>query len=400
VINLILSLDYEIFGNGAGDVMRDIIEPTNRLLDICDSHGAKLTIMFEAAEYWAFEQMEDKLDLDYSPAKTMARQAQDAIKRGHDVQLHLHPQWIGAELDDCLWRLRMKQWRFADLSHGLGDKEDEYSITGALSKGKHTLEEIICPVKTTYECIAFRAGGFFVQPSRQVIPAMKAVGMLIDSSVVQGLYIKSPHWHCDFRTAISNHGCWWTTEDDVCLRGPAGKYILEFPVYSRAQPYIINLRWSKVRKVLKRQIIESRYPQAIEQAGGYRSTAKLREVMLKLASVQPVLVDFCKLTARSMVKAMEKILATDNQSGDEIERTIPVVLIGHSKDFWNDEQFNSFLSTFESLSRYKGKIKFGTFSDVAEELIKTTDKHVLNAETERAVPMIIRSTQINNCEVV
>lgn len=400
MIKLILSLDYEIFGNGAGDVMRDIIEPTNRLLDICDSHGAKLTIMFEVAEYWSFEQMEDKLNLGYSPAKAMEMQAQNAISRGHDVQLHLHPQWIGAELDDHIWRIRMDQWCIADLPHGLGDNGDEYSIMGALSKGKRTLENMLCPTQPMYECIAFRAGGFHIQPSRHVISAMKAVGLSIDSSVVQGLHVKSSRWCCDFRTAESNFGCWWTTADDVCLSGPDYEQILELPVYSRMQPYITNLRWSKLRAELKRSKLESRYPGTIKQAGGIRSTYKLTQVLLKLASTHPVTVDFCKMNARSMIKAVEEVILTNGYHDNETERTVPVVLIGHSKDFWNDEQLDSFLSTMGSLSRYKGEIKFSTFSDVAEELIKTSDKHVLNTETDRAVPMIIKSTEINNCEIV
>jgi hypothetical protein len=400
LISLILSLDYEIFGNGAGDVMRDIIKPTNHLLDICDRHSAKLTIMFEAAEYWAFRKMEDKLDLGYSPANAMAKQAQNAISRGHDVQLHLHPQWIGAELNDGVWRVRIDQWCIANLPHGLGDKEDEYSILGAMSKGKRTLERIICPVKPTYECIAFRAGGFHIQPSQYVIPAMKAAGLLIDSSVVQGLYENSPWWSYDFRTAESNFGYWWTTADDICRSGQDYDQILELPVYSRMRSYITNLRWSKLRTELKRRKLESRYPGVIKQAGGIRSTYKLTEVLQKLASVYPVTVDFCKMNAQSMIKAVEEVISTNSYHEDETERTVPVVLIGHSKDFWNDKQFSRFLSTIRSLPRYKGQIKFSTFSDVAEELIKTSDKQVLDSEIDRAVPMIIKTTKINNWEVV
>jgi hypothetical protein len=396
LIKLILSLDYEIFGNGAGDVMRNIIEPTNRLLDICDQHGAKLTIMFEAAEYWAFRKMEDKLDLGYSPANVMEEQAQNAISRGHDVQLHLHPQWIGAELNDRVWRVKIDQWCIADLPHGLGDKEDEYSITGALSKGKHTLERIICPVKPTYECIAFRAGGFHIQSSRYVIPAMKAVGLLIDSSVVQGLYVKSPRWHCDFRTAVSNYGCWWTTADDVCRSGPKYEHILELPVYSRMQSYITNLRWSKLHAELKRRKLESRYLRTIKQAGGIRSTYKLTEILRKLTSIHPVTVDFCKLNARSMIKAVEEIILMNVYSEDEKGRTVPVVLIGHSKDFWNDKQFDIFLSTIESLSRSKGEIKFCTFADVAEELAITSNNHASSTKIHETVPMTFKSNEIKN----
>jgi len=382
LIHLILSLDYEIFGNGAGDVMRDIIEPTSRILNICDRYGAKLSIMFEAAEYWAFKQMENRFDVGYSPAKAMEEQAQEAIRRGHDVQLHLHPQWIGAKLNDCLWRLRIDQWRIADLPHGLGDREDEYSIMGVLSKGKQTLEQMLRPVNPTYRCIAFRAGGFCIQPSLWVILAMKAVGLLIDSSVVKGLYDRSLRLrsgqalgaHHDFRKAMSNYGYWWTTEDDVCLKGSKGEYILEFPVYSRMQPYITNFRWSKLWTTLKRRKIESRYSSAINQAGGIQSTTKLSEVLMRLASMHPVNVDFCKLSARAMVAAVEEILLKNGNSEEEIEHIVPVVLIGHSKDFWNDKHFDSFLSAMRSYSDGNRGIQFSTFFEAAEEIVSTSNK--------------------------
>ncbi len=83
MIYLILTADYEIFGNGTGDVRCCVINPTNRLLNLCDRYGAKLTLFFEVCEYWAFRQAqtEGKLNhLDYNPAAEMARQAQDAVK--------------------------------------------------------------------------------------------------------------------------------------------------------------------------------------------------------------------------------------------------------------------------------------------------------------------------------
>jgi len=401
LIDLILSLDYEIFGNGAGDVMRDIIEPTNRLLQICERHGAKLTIMFEVAEYWAFKQAEDKLDLAYSPAQAMAGQAQNAIRRGHDVQLHLHPQWIGAELKGGIWRVRTEQWSIADFPNSLGDDGDERFIMGALSKGKHTLESLLCPIESAYECIAFRAGGFHIQPSRHVIAAMKAVGLLIDSSVVQGLYVKSPRWCCDFRGAVSNYGYWWTSVNDVCRRGHEHEQILELPVYSRMQFYITNLRWSKLRAELKRMKLESRYPDTIQQASGIRSTYKISQILRKLASIHPVTLDFCKLDARTMVKAVEQIILTNGQSEDKTGQSIPLVLIGHSKDFWNDEHLDNFLSKMQSFSTHKGGIKFSTFSDVAQKLGKIPETPAFNTKVDRTASKGIKSIEIqNNGEIV
>jgi len=235
------------------------------------------------------------------------------------------------------------------------------------------LEQILRPINSTYQCIAFRAGGFNIQPSLKVIPAMKAVGLLIDSSVVKGLYDQSPSGCYDFRRAVSNHGYWWTTTDDVCLRGPKDEYILELPVYSKTRPYITNFRWSKLRTSLKRRKLESRYPSAINQAGGIQSTPKLMEVLIKLASMHPVNVDFCRLSARSMVRAVEEILQKNN-TDEEIEHIVPVVFIGHSKDFWNDKHLNSFLSAIQRYSKKDEGILFSTFSEAADKIARSSNK--------------------------
>jgi len=58
--NLCLTLDYELFGSGKGDVFQHIIEPTYRLLNICAEHDIKLTIFFEVVEYWKIKENYDK----------------------------------------------------------------------------------------------------------------------------------------------------------------------------------------------------------------------------------------------------------------------------------------------------------------------------------------------------
>lgn len=41
--NILLTLDYELFGNGNGDVFKHIIEPTNILLALAEKYNAKYT---------------------------------------------------------------------------------------------------------------------------------------------------------------------------------------------------------------------------------------------------------------------------------------------------------------------------------------------------------------------
>jgi len=51
MISLLLTLDYEIYGNGGGDLTLHVIEPTNRLMEICKEFNARITVFADAAEF-------------------------------------------------------------------------------------------------------------------------------------------------------------------------------------------------------------------------------------------------------------------------------------------------------------------------------------------------------------
>lgn len=352
MIHLILSLDYEIFGNGAGDVMRDIIQPTNRLLNICDKHGAKMSIMFEVGEYRTFEQYASQLrkDLGYSPCEQMKRQAIDAVRRGHDVQMHLHPQWVGAEYDKGVWQLCNSYWRLADLPGGLGSKSQITSITGALHTGKQTLEDMIKPVKGDYECVCFRAGGFYAKPSENIISAMKRVGLRADSSVVKGYKTSTP-FEVDYSHVKTDKAAWWTTDTELTAEGKSGENIVELSVSSRMQPYWKNFKKTKLRAALKRRRAERVSHNKHATNKDISSVPDCSTVLKRLLRNCPSTFDFCKLSSRDMLRRIKEHTKHPEQ---------PIVMIGHSKDFDNDREFDKFLASlcknenvsFQSMSDY------------------------------------------------
>lgn len=363
MIQLILSLDYELFGNGAGDVMRDVIHPTNRLLNICDRHGAKLTIMFEVGEYWAFERYDKPLrqELGYSPYEAMRAQAINAIERGHDVQLHLHPQWIGAEHDRGAWELRNAYWRLADLPGGLGTKDQTTSITGALYAGRQALEEMIRPMKAEYECICFRAGGFYAQPSDKVIPAMKEAGLKVDSSVVRG-YRRTMPFDVDYSNVQTDNGSWWTTDIDLVAEGAPGENILELPVACRMEPYWNNFKPVAFRAAIQRRRMEKASGNGKAHGNGRRISCIpsvgtfLRRMTAKYASQ----LDYCKLSCREMLTRLKEL---------DGSRENPVVMIGHTKDFINDRHFDAFLA---AVSRSES-VRFVTMSESVRERLTSAE---------------------------
>lgn len=364
MFNLIISLDYEIFGNGAGDVMRDIIDPTNRILDICNRNDAKLTIMFEVAEYWAFKRYDKYLTerLGYSPSKVMENQAIKAVIQGHDIQLHVHPQWIGAEINNHgLWNLKLDQWGIGYLPNIDQNKEDIFSITGALFQGKKTLEDLLRPINQEYNCTTFRAGGFSAQPAEEVIKAMKNIKLSIDSSVVKGMKITSPV-KLDYTNAKDNVGYWWVDPKDFSIEGKNKDTIIECPIYSNMEPYFKNFRKTKYLATLKRVKIEKADPNYRVNPEKFSSSDfKAKSIINKLFRKHPMKFDFCKLSTFSMKKFIKNAMIRELK----YNKPIPIVMIGHAKDFWNDKHFDKFLN----IVKMDKNIKFSTFADVGKEIL-------------------------------
>src|SRR5579871_5708006 len=99
MLKVLFTVDYEIHGNGDGNPYDLMVEPTNRMMDLFDSYGAKLTIMADIAEILKFKQYEEQFGRDDYQYNAIAAQLRDAIRRGHDVQLHIHSSYFNARLN-------------------------------------------------------------------------------------------------------------------------------------------------------------------------------------------------------------------------------------------------------------------------------------------------------------
>lgn len=357
MIPVILTLDYEICGNGSGDVLLDVIQPTAHLLDICDAHDSKMTIMFEVGEYLAFAKYDEQLqaDLGYSPQEHMRRQATDAVLRGHDVQLHLHPQWLTAQYDEGVWHFHNSHWRLADLTPGPGIRHKVTTIAHTLDVGKGTLENMLRPVKEDYECICFRAGSFCAQPSPDIIAAMKKVGLKADSSVVRGYRAGAP-LAVDYSHVETDATAWWTTDSQLTAEGTPGENILELSVSSKMVPYWRSFKPTKLRSVAKMRRIEN------ASCGNHTGTMNVSslpscgEVLKRLLKKRSSCFDFCKLSSRDLLNRVREHAESPQQ---------PIVAIGHAKDFVNEDEFDKFLAC---LGRNES-VRCWNMSDYVQEIL-------------------------------
>jgi hypothetical protein len=360
---VILTNDYEVFGNGTGHVEHCLIKPTEKLLELCSKHEVPVTLFADIAEYWAFEEEEGKKAFsgDYLPASKIRNQLIHAIKTGHDVQLHLHPQWLNYAYDaQTGWKLDLNMWRLPSLPYG--NCGDRLSILGALDQAKKTLQDILKPASNDYECIAFRAGAWCIQPESEVLRALKDIGIKIDSTVVPGLSFNNGITEFDFRSCISvfkEKAYWYISEylnrpgfnDCECL--------IEVPILS--VPYFIHKRFAN--KLKRKRLGLFNNPLSCRgtilskelQDRKVTNTNLFTKILNKIKRQE--MVDFTIASADEMYYAVKQAI---KMYKGKFER-IPIVFISHSKVLGNENLRE--LERFILTAKAKG-ILFGKYGDV------------------------------------
>jgi SAM-dependent methyltransferase len=217
----LLTVDYETWQpippGRVVDWDADVLRPTAALLDALDAEGAKLTLFAEMGEWiWLREN-------DPAVAARIEDQLRDALARGHDVQLHLHPNWLpelGARFEDGEWHWDEGCGRAADYP---GD------LTELIARCKRLLEDTLRPVDPGYEVTSFRAGAYEAQPFRRLHDALVANGIHCDSSVHPGGHEPDRSW--DYRMAWSSNQPYFASRFDPQLKAPPSEEaIVELPI--------------------------------------------------------------------------------------------------------------------------------------------------------------------------
>src|SRR5581483_11081349 len=113
---IVLPDDWELRGNGTGDVETLQVRPATRVMDIYDEFGVKSTFHAEVMQQLAFCAWADRFPRFGRERDLWVGAVQSMLRRGFDGQLHIHPQWFKAEFDGRWWKLGRK-WNLADYSH-------------------------------------------------------------------------------------------------------------------------------------------------------------------------------------------------------------------------------------------------------------------------------------------
>ena len=352
MLKAIFTLDYEIHGNGEGCPYALMVEPTERMMRQFEEYGAKLTIMADIAEILKFKEYAEEHGRDDYHYREIAAQLQDAIRRGHDVQLHVHASYFNARYERGRWRQDWSEYNFAGLDPG--------RIKEIVRLGKDFLESLLQPVDSGYKCEVFRAANWAVSPSKHVVRGLVENGIKIDTSVFkygrrEGLV------SFDYRNACSNLVPWRVDENDICACSDSGR-LLEFPIYSENRWLGAFLTPERIYRVC----ISRLHRLKVGQAGGPPSPSEQASTRPGVNGATPRLMsrhawkaDFNQCTGRQLVAALRR--AEREHGSDKLG--LPFVLIGHSKLFtrFNQWSLRPFLAY---VARQPERFRFARFGDV------------------------------------
>lgn len=348
----IFTLDYEIHGNGEGCPYRLMVEPTARLLDLFDRYGAKLTIMAEVAEIAQYGRYAEECGVDRFHFTDIVRQLEDAVRRGHDVQLHLHPSYVNARAVDGRWQQDWGEYDFASLRI---DRMNEL-----VKFGKLFLEELLRPVDASYRCDVFRAANWSVVPSHNVVRVLAENGFRIDSSVFKyGRRDKGVQF--DYGSAPSPLVPWRVSDDDMCTRSEAGR-LWEFPIYSERRwigAFVTPQRLARASLgALHRHTFQS--PRNEGETSGKADRKTGRTVRgLWWTRKHAWKADFNQCSGTQLIRALRRADDTHGRG----DAHLPFILIGHSKLF---SRFNerSVVPLLEHIASRPTQYQFGRFRDI------------------------------------
>jgi hypothetical protein len=218
--NILFTFDYELFlGKKSGSVYKCVIEPTQKVINIFYDFNISSALFF-VDTLWLIR-LKDIATENYQARKDyemVVQQLQQIHRLGHYIFPHLHPHWI-----DATYLKEINQWQLINYTryrvHNLDKNERDTCFGNSVS----ILMEIL---GTDYVPIAYRAGGWSIQPFEDFEPLFQKYGVKCDFSVLPGYKHISAGQHYDFSDIKINRP--YTFSNDVTVQGK-GDYS-EFPI--------------------------------------------------------------------------------------------------------------------------------------------------------------------------
>lgn len=315
MLECVFTVDYEIYGNGEGSLRQLVHEPALELKRVFDAARAPLVFFVEAAELEILEAA--RADPAIGDVKAQVR---DFYEQGHEIALHLHPQWYNARCVNGGWQLDYTEYNLCML--------DEERVEHIVQRAIEYLRRVVGD--SAFVPASFRAGNWLFQPTATAAKVLARHGLKADSSVFKGGV--QHQYRLDYRPALGNDW-YWRFHDDVNVADPAGA-LVELPIFTEMVPFWRMLTGKRLG--FQRRSRPAGGSAAVPGITPRRSSRYLDYFRWRY----PMKFDFCRMTLGELTRMMQTVLREDQRTPDTYK---PVVSIGHTKDLVDVEIASAFL---------------------------------------------------------
>jgi hypothetical protein len=190
MIHLAFVDDWEVRGNGTGDPRVLQFEPMRKLVKIFNEHGIRGSFNAEVMQQLTYRSQQKRFPELKAIADEWEEVVTESFRQGHDIQLHLHPQWLGASYQGHgNWKLG-GDWSILNYA--------PQQMRAMLVAGKHYLEGLLRSIDPEYACVSFRAGSWCAAPSDSLMSMLSELGFVFDMSIVAGIRNDTPQVKLDY----------------------------------------------------------------------------------------------------------------------------------------------------------------------------------------------------------
>jgi hypothetical protein len=363
-IHLALVDDWELSGNGSGDIRQLQFEPMRRLSSIYNRLGIRGSFNAEVMQQITFRQHQ----APDNELKRLADEWDDIVsetfRQGHDIQLHVHPQWDNAEYQNGRWKLTA-DWSILNYS-----RDDALRM---LRQAREYLENLLKGVDRNYRCVSFRSGAWCIAPSPHMLDLLVELGIVFDMSIVAGVKYDTRNIKLDYTSCEEEVVPYYPVMTDARRVSDKVEPIVCVPTncFYASRKQVLQHHLEKAVGKVKSKITGptnvdngrsvAAYGEEWAQIDGSLTKRIYRKGIVPYLRGKHTISDLAQLDYRLMMEMLDSIRKRARASGLS---DVPVVLENHTKDLRNFSDLEKFLQQAVESS----DIEFVTLTELATAL--------------------------------
>ena len=363
-IHLALVDDWELSGNGSGDIRQLQFEPMRRLSSIYNRLGIRGSFNAEVMQQITFRQHQ----APDNELKRLADEWDDIVsetfRQGHDIQLHVHPQWDNAEYQNGRWKLTA-DWSILNYS-----RDDALRM---LRQAREYLENLLKGVDRNYRCVSFRSGAWCIAPSPHMLDLLVELGIVFDMSIVAGVKYDTRNIKLDYTSCEEEFLPYYPVMTDARRVSDKAEPIVCVPTncFYASRKQVLQHHLEKAVGKVKSKITGptnidngrsvAAYGEEWAQIDGSLTKRIYRKGIVPYLRGKHTISDLAQLDYRLMMEMLDSIRKRARASGLS---DVPVVLENHTKDLRHFSDLEKFLQQVVESS----DIKFVTLTELATAL--------------------------------